>query len=79
VISEKFTGSNDNDTFKNWVHSYGYEDRKLNDILAKSHGYLETFLRGEQKSELKRLGNLFKRWNISYTPVKEKSKKYEFW
>lgn len=72
VITEKFMGINDNDIFGNWAHYYGYGDGTLNDILAKSHKYLEAFIRGESNSELNLLANLVERWDIYYTPVQAK-------
>lgn len=72
VITEKFMGINDNDIFRNWTHYYGYGNGTLNDILAKSHQYLEVFIKGESNSELELLANLIKRWDIYYTPAQAK-------
>lgn len=83
VVTGKFMGIDDNVVFKNWAHSYGYEDKDLDNLLAESHNYLLSFLRGEQKSELKLLDNLIKRWDIYHMPVPEKKREIrilvEFW
>lgn len=83
VITEKFMGINDNDTFKNWARHYGYGSKDLSDILVKSHEYLESFMMAEPKSESNLLSNLVQRWDIYYTPVQEKKKEIrilvDFW
>jgi len=83
VITEKFMGINDNNIFKNWAYHYGYREKELNDILIKSHEYLESFIRNKPKSELNLLNNLVKRWDIYYTPVQEKKREIrilvDFW
>ena len=83
VVTEKFMGINDNEIFKNWAHYYGYQESELNDVLIKSHKYLESFKRNEPGSELKLLDNLVKRWDIYYTPIQEKKQEIrilvDFW
>lgn len=83
VITGKFMGVNDNETFRNWAYHYGYGEETLNDILNKSHEYLESFIRREPNSELSLLANLIKRWDIYYTSVEEKKEEIrilvDFW
>ena len=83
VLTGKFMGLHEYQTFKNWARHYGYKERYLDQVLSKSDQLLRSYLNGNRSVHLQLLQSLVERWNIYYTPVQERKDEIriliEFW
>lgn len=83
VLTGKFMGLNDHEIFKNWAHSYGYDDLYLISILTKLDQLLQAYLRGDESVVLQLLQSLIERWDIYNTPVEKRKREIriltDFW
>jgi len=69
VLTGKFMGLRDHDTFKNYALHYGYDNSFLDSILLDSENLLMDYLKGNEDVAIQLLENLVTRWDIYYKPV----------
>lgn len=83
VLTGKFMGINDHETFKNWGRLYGYDDSQLDSILRESDQLLRLYLTGDENIALQLLESLVERWDIYYKPIEKRKREIrilaDFW